>query len=97
MTFSFFSLKRPKILRNISSQVGEGGSQGPKILRNISSQVGEGGGHKGKKIKVSKMAYKGFRSILVSCRKHMENDPTSNMLFADNFLKASYVEIAKNS
>jgi len=43
------------------------------------------------------MAYKGFRSILVSCRKHMENDPTSNMLFADNFLKASYVEIAKNS
>ena len=49
------------------------------------------------KIKVSKIAYKGFRSILVSCRKHMENDPTSNMLFADNFLKASYVEIAKNS
>ena len=63
MTFSFFSLKRPKILRNISSQVGEGGSQGPKILRNISSQVGEGGVTRGKKLKCLKWLTKALEAF----------------------------------
>ena len=47
----------------------------PKTLRKFSSVGQEGGGSQGKKIKVSKNAENGFRSIFVSCRKHMENDP----------------------
>ena len=39
------------------------------------NEVWWGGGSQGKKIRVSKNAYNGFKCILVSCRKHMENDP----------------------